>query len=436
MSYMIACLGVLVLVGIAVLFSENRKHINLRLVGTAFALQALFAALVLVVPFGKAMLTGAAGGVQNIVDYANVGIEFLFGPLASDTNTFIAWPISTNADGTVSQPLSQGRTTFIMAFRVLPAIVFVSSLVGVLYHLRVMQLLVITLGSALRKIIGISRVESLCASANIFIGMVESPLVIRPYLPTLTHAQLFTVMGVGLSTSAGATLIAYASILGPDSVESLVAAAFMAAPGGLLMAKLLVPDEPDALGEDADPVAAQDNDDEKPVNVLEAAADGAMSGLRVAAAVAAMLLSFTALLAMLNGIVGGIAGWFGFEAFTLETLLGWLFAPIAFVIGIPWDEAPIVGNLLGQKIVLNEVIAFAKLAQVADALDPKSYIIAVYAICGFANLAATAVILGGLGTLLPARKSEIARFGLKAVLCGALANLMSAAIASILLSFQ
>ncbi|MEO0411033.1 MAG: nucleoside transporter C-terminal domain-containing protein [Pseudomonadota bacterium] len=408
---MIGLLGILVLVGIAVLFSENRKNISPRVVGMAFVFQALFAALVLVVPFGKTLLTGAAGGVQNIVDYANVGIDFLFGPLANEETI-----------------------GFVLALRVLPAIIFVSSLVAVLYHLRIMQLLVITIGGALRKVIGISRVESLCASANIFVGMVEAPLVIRPYLAGLTRAQLFTIMGVGLSTSAGATLIAYAAILGQDSVESLVAAAFMAAPGGLLMSKILVPDEPGSLGEDQAALPIEEMDAEsRPANVLEAAADGALAGVRVAVAVGAMLLAFTALLSMVNGMVGGMTGWFGLQGVTLETILGWLFAPLAFLIGIPWDEAPVVGNLLGQKVILNEVISFATLVSLEDPLTPRSRTIAIFALCGFANLAAIAIVLGGLGTLVPERKAEISRLGLKAVLAGALCNMTSAAIASVLL---
>lgn len=432
---MIALVGIVVLVCIAILFSERRKHISPRVAITAFAFQALFAVMVLVVPVGKDMLGGVAGGVQNIVDYANVGIEFLFGPLVSNTNAYVSYPIQFNPDGTVQEPLTQGRTVFILAFRVLPAIIFVSSLVAVLYHLRIMQLLVITLGGALRKVIGISRIESLCASANIFVGMVEAPLVIRPYLSTLTRAQLFTIMGVGLSTSAGATLIAYASILGPDSVESLVAAAFMAAPGGLLMAKILVPDDPEDLLNETAALPIEEMDAEnRPVNVLEAAADGALSGVRVAVAVGAMLLAFTALLSMLNGMVGGITGWFGLEGVTLETILGYGLAPIAYLIGIPWEEANTVGNLLGQKIILNEVIAFAKLVTLDPALAPKTRIITIFSLCGFANFAAIAIILGGLGTLIPDRKSEISRLGLKAVLCGVLANLMSAAIASVLLS--
>ncbi|MEM7568415.1 MAG: nucleoside transporter C-terminal domain-containing protein [Pseudomonadota bacterium] len=409
---MIGLAGILFLIAIAIAFSESRKDINPRVVLMAFAFQALFATLVLVVPFGKTMLTGAAGGVQNIVDYANVGIDFLFGPLANEETI-----------------------GFVLALRVLPAIIFVSSLVAVLYHLRIMQLLVITIGGALRKVIGISRVESLCASANIFVGMVEAPLVIRPYLSGLTRAQLFTIMGVGLSTTAGATLIAYAAILGPDSVESLVAAAFMAAPGGLLMSKILVPDEPGSLGEDQGALPIEEMDaDNRPVNVLEAAADGALSGVRVAVAVGAMLLAFTALLSMLNGMVGGLTGLVGLEGVTLETILGWAFSPIAFLIGIPWEEAPIVGNLLGQKIILNEVISFATLMGLEEPLTPKSQTITIFALCGFANLAAIAIVLGGLGTMVPARKAEISRMGLKAVLAGALCNMMSAAIASVLLS--
>lgn len=405
----IALVGVAAIIGIAVLFSENRRAIRPRTVGAAFALQAALAVFALYVPFGRTVLEAMANGVQNVVDYANDGIEFLFGGIVS------------------------GELGFIFAFNVLPVIVFVSALIAALYYLRIMQWIVVILGGGLRRVIGASQVESLCSAANVFVGMIEAPLVVRPYLATLTRAQLFTVMAVGLSSVSGAILIGYAS-LGID-LTYLLPAAFMAAPGGLLMAKLLVPDTPGEEKPETEALNIEAFDPEdRPANVIEAAADGAASGLKIAVGVGAMLLAFVALLSLLNGIFAAVGDLFGVEGMTLEYLLGQLFAPLMFLLGVPWSEAAVAGNLLGQKIILNEFIAFVKLADIKDTLSAHTQAVVTFALCGFANLSALAIVFGGLGGMVPDRKHEIARMGLKAVLAGTLSNLMSAALASVLLS--
>ncbi|GAK33393.1 nucleoside permease [Iodidimonas nitroreducens] len=406
---MIALAGMLLLLAIGVLASSNWRHIRFRVVGSAFALQALIAIFALYIPMGKDVLGAVALGVGSIVTYADEGISFLFGPLGNDSSGFI------------------------FAFRVLPVIVFVSSLIAVLYYLKIMQWIVLLIGGGLQKIIGARPVESLSAAANIFVGMVEAPLVVRPYLASLSHSQLFSVMAVGLSSVSGAILVGYASL--GINLEYLLAAAFMAAPGGLLQAKLLMPESPD---EREEPIKALDatgfDPKNKPANVIEAAADGAMSGLKIAVSVGALLLAFVALLALLNDLFGGIGSLLGFEDLSLELVLGVVLSPLMYLMGIPWHEAAAAGNLLGQKTILNEFIAYVQLAQIQDTLSAHSVAVITFALCGFANFPALAIIFGGLGAMLPDRKSEIARLGLKAILAGTLSNLMSAAMASFLLS--
>ena len=405
----ISLFGVLALLGIAILLSENRRKINPRMVGSAFALQVVIAVVALYVPFGKELFGGMSAGVQHIIDFTNDGINFLFG-----------------------EQIGGGKLGFIFAFKVLPIIVFISALMAVLYHLHIMQWMVKLLGGALRWIIGTSRIESICAAANVFFGQTESPLAIKPYLSKLTRPQLFTVMAVGLSSISGAILVGYASI-GVD-LEYLIAAAFMAAPGGLLMAKLLLPDDGDVYdSEDALQVDAFDTE-HKPVNVIEAAADGAIVGVKLAANIGGMLLAFVALISLVNGILSGVGGLVGFEEFSLELILGVIFSPLMFLLGIPWGEAMAAGNLVGQKIVLNEFIAFVQLVEIRDTLSPHTQAVVTFALCGFANLNALAILLGGLAGMVPERKQEIAQLGVKAVVAGTLSNLMSAALASVLLS--
>ncbi len=413
MSALISLLGMATLVGLALLLCDDRKAIRLRTVLGAFAIQFVIGGIVLYLPMGQQALEWLSNGVQHVINYGNEGIGFIFGSLASRE-------AMTNAFG--------GAGSFVFAVRVLPIIVFFSSLIAVLYHLGVMQFVIQTLGGGLRKALGISRAESLSATANIFVGQTEAPLVVRPYIARMTPSELFAVMCGGLASIAGSVMASYAE-MGVD-LKYLLAACFMAAPGGLLFAKLVKPetDQPNER-------LITDDDADKPVNIFEAAAVGASSGLKLALNVGAMLLAFIALIAVLNGIVGGIGGWFGLENLTIQQILGYVFSPLAWLLGIPWNEAIQGGSFIGQKVIVNEFVAYADFLHSKESLTPKSGAIITFALCGFANLSSIAILLGGLGIIAPERRPEIARFGLKAVAAASLANLMSAAIAGFFLSF-
>ncbi|PCI33549.1 MAG: NupC/NupG family nucleoside CNT transporter [Alphaproteobacteria bacterium] len=406
----ISILGIIVLLGLAFLLSGNKKAINLRVVGSAFVLQVAVAVFVLVVPVGKDILQGMSNGVNKVINYSNVGIDFLFGNLA-DTSSF----------------------GFIFVVKVLPIIIFASALMAVLYHLHIMQWVVKIFGGALHKIIGTKRVESLCAAANIFLGQTEAPLVIRPYLGRISDAQFFTVMVSGLASISGTILAGYAAI--GVSMDYLIAASFMAAPGGLLMAKIIMPDT-DPEESDAHLLEVDSFDEgEKPANVIEAAANGAADGLKLAANIGAMLLAFVALIAMLNGMLGGIGDWFGYGDLTFNMILGKIFAPLMFLMGVPWAEADVAGNLIGTKLILNEFVAYIELFNLPEgALSPHSTMVVTFALCGFANLSSIAILMGGFGVLVPKRRHLIAKWGLKAVAAGSLSNLMSAALAGLLIA--
>lgn len=401
-------LGVIVILVVGAFASERTRSISPRIVFSTLALQAAVAGFALATETGQVVLGVMTRGAQNIISYADDGIIFLFGDLGDPSKMFI------------------------VAFRVLPVIIFVSSLVAVLYHLRVMQVFIQSIGWLLRTLVGTSRLESINAAANIFVGMVESPLTIRPYLEKLTRSQLFAVMSVGLSSVAGAVLVGYAS-LGVE-LKYLIPAAFMSAPGGLLMAKLLVPETGTPFEPDAADLKASSFGETKPVNVVEAAADGAASGMKLAANVGAMLIAFVALVALVNGILGSVGGLFGYPGVTLEFILGYLFAPVAFLIGIPWEEAIQAGGLLGQKVILNEFLAYVSFAEVRDVFSPHSQAVITFALCGFANLSGMAILMGGLAGMVPSRKSEIAQLGFKTVLAGTLSNLMSASLASVFMT--
>ncbi|MFI0472651.1 MULTISPECIES: NupC/NupG family nucleoside CNT transporter [unclassified Halomonas] len=416
MTLLMSLVGMATLVIIALIFSYDRKSIRLRTVLGAFAIQAGIGAFVLYIPFGQVFLETISAGVSQVLVFANDGIDFLFGGLA-DVESI----------------------GFVFAVRVLPVIIFFSSLIAVLYYLGIMQWIIRILGGALQKALGTSRTESLSATANIFVGQTEAPLVVRPFIARMTPSQLFAVMCGGLASVAGSVLAGYAQLGIP--MEYLVAASFMAAPGGLLFAKLIMPETRD--NQDADSITKVDEElkeqEDKPVNVLDAAASGASSGLMLAANVGAMLLAFIGLIALVNGILGGVGGWFGFESLSLELILGWLFAPLAFLLGVPWSEATLAGSFIGQKIVVNEFVAFINLAPYIDGeqvvaatgqmMTPHTQAVLSFALCGFANLSSIAILLGGLGSIAPTRRNEIARYGVKAVLAGTLSNLMSASIA-------
>ena len=402
-------LGMALILGLALLLSSNRRAIRPRVVGAAFALQAGFAALVLYVPWGKAVLQGAAGGVESLLGYAHAGIDFLFGPLAKP---------------------EIGGTSFAIA--ALPVIIFFAALISILYHVGVMQLVIRWIGGALQKITGISKVESLCAASNIFVGQSESPLVIRPYLAGLTPSQLFCVMTVGMAGVAGTILAAYASM--GIRIDYLVAAAFMSAPGGVVMAKMMMPDNPDEPAIDPVETPESIHDEERPANLIMAASQGAQTGVKLAVAVGAMVLAFVALVALANGVIGWAAGLLGFDGVTFQSLIGHVFAPVFLLLGAPdWAEAMHAGAFFGTKVVLNEFVAFIDLGQ-AQGLSPQTVGIVTFALCGFANFSSIAIQMAVTGGLAPNQRPVIARLGIRALLAGGLANLMSAALAGLFLS--
>ncbi len=420
MDQLFGLIGIAAILAIAWLLSSNRKAIRLRVVAAAFALQAGIALLVIYTPWGRAAIQAMSNGVANLLGYAGKGTEFLFGP-------------------TESNPLAN---TFAIA--ALPVIIFFASLIAILYYLGVMQRIVRWVGGAIGWVTGISRVESLSAAANIFVGQSESPLTIRPYLAALTPAQLFTVMTVGMAGVAGTILAAYAGLLGAEYLPYLLAAAFMSAPGGVLMAKLMMPDDlpgPDELplkggaGEDDQvDVAETFEPGEQPANIIMAAAQGAQTGVKLAVAVGAMVLAFVALVALANGLLGGVGGWFGQPDLSFQMLVGYLFQPIMFLIGVPWNEAGSVGALFGTKVVLNEFVAFIDLGAMAPgSLSPRSQAIAIFALCGFANFSSIAIQMAVTGGLAPNQRPMIAKLGIRALIAGSLANLMSAALAGLMI---
>ena len=434
--FVLSLLGIVAILALAFLLSVGKRRIRLRVVGAAFALQAVMALIVLRTEWGVLAIQGLSNGVIALLDYSTVGIEAVFGPMAAN-------------------PFAQ---TFVIA--ALPVIVFFAAIVSILYHWGIMQRLVRWVGGAIGWLTGISKVEALGSAANIFVGQSESPLVVRPYLASLSPSRLFTLMTVGMAGVAGTILAAYASFIGTDAVPFLLAAAFMSAPGGILMAKIIMPDddeanEPDVVlpqgrisaegpaaiteGSKAHEVAVAETFEEghRPANVIEAAAQGTQTGVRLAVAVGAMVLVFVALVALANGILGGIGGWFGAPDLTFQQLLGYVFAPIMFLIGIPdWSQAQAAGGLFGTKIVLNEFVAFIELgAMDAGALTDRSRAVVTFALCGFANFSSIAIQMAVTGGLAPNQRPVIARLGLRALAAGSLANLMSAALAGLFLPY-
>ena len=410
MHVVYSLLGIAVILAIAFALSTDRRAIRLRVVAAAFALQAGLAALVLYFPPGNRVLKAVSDGVSSLLGYAHAGTEFIFGPLARP---------------------EIGGTSF--AISALPVIIFFAALISILYYLGVMQLVIRWIGGALEKVTGISKVESLCAASNIFVGQSESPLVIRPYLAGLAPSQLFCVMTVGMAGVAGTILAAYASM--GIRIDYLVAAAFMSAPGGILMAKLIMPDPPGlAIDAMVDAPAALADGEERPANVIMAASQGAQTGVKLAVAVGAMELAFVALVALANGFVGWAAGLLGFEGVTFQSLLGYVFAPVFWLIGVPdWGEALRAGGFFGTKVVLNEFVSFIDLGAAKD-LAPRTVAIVTFALCGFANFSSIAIQMAVTGGLAPNQKPVIARLGMRALAAGSLSNLMSAALAGLFLS--
>lgn len=432
--FLINIAGIIVILGIAFLLSTGKRRIRLRVVGAAFALQALMAFLVLATSWGKAVIQGMSDGVSALLSYADAGTAFLIGADSPLQNTF--------------------------ALGALPVIVFFASLVSILYYLGIMQRVVRWVGGGIAFVTGVSKVESLGAAANIFVGQSESPLVVRPYLAALTPSRLFTLMTVGMAGVAGTILAAYAGLLGSEYLPFLLAAAFMSAPGGILMAKIIMPDEdedsppadgdvslpenrisgdgPAAITEGDKPheveVAETFEEGTKPANVIEAAAQGAQTGVKLAVAVGAMVLAFVALVALANGLLGAVGGLAGYPDLSFQQILGWVFAPVMFLIGIPWEDAGTAGGLFGTKIVLNEFVAFIDLGQL-EGLSERSRAIVTFALCGFANFSSIAIQMAVTGGLAPNQRPVIAKLGLRALAAGSLANLMSAALAGLFLPY-
>ncbi|WP_410675696.1 NupC/NupG family nucleoside CNT transporter [Citrobacter braakii] len=400
MQILIVILGIVVLLLVAWLCSENRKAIRFRTVGGAFAIQALFAAFILYVPLGEKILLAISNSLSGMLNYSSEGINFLFGNLG------------------------QFKMGFVFAVHVLPIIIFMSALFSVLYYLGIMQWIIRLIGTGIHKLLRTSPAESMAATANIFAGNTDVFVLMKPYAPRMTRSELFALMTGGVASIAGSVLVGYASM--GIEIRYLVAASFMSAPGGLLMAKMLFPEtEPENIADVSGDMLGQD---EKPINIVEAATNGATIGLKLAANVGAMLLALIALIAMVNGLLGWFCSFFGYGNVTLQFIFSYLFAPVAWLLGIPTNEVLQIGSLLGQKLVLNEFVAYTSFIPMKDQLSEYSQIITIMALAGFANLSSPAALIGVLGGIVPGKKSFIAKMGLKVILAGTLSNLLSAAL--------
>ncbi|MFC3093681.1 NupC/NupG family nucleoside CNT transporter [Alteromonas sediminis] len=397
-------IGVILLLALAFALSLNRSAINWRTVGGAFAIQASIGAFILYFEPGIQMLLAISDFVAQIIAFSQSGIDFLFGPVGN---------------------MSLG---FVFAFNVLPVIIFFSALIAVLYHLKIMSWVIKIIGGVLQKALRTSQPESMSAAANIFVGQTEAPLVVKPFIPHMTRSELFAVMVGGLASIAGSVMAGYAG-LGVE-LKYLLAASFMAAPGGLLMAKIMLPETEQPKND----LSEINTEDASYANVFDAAASGAASGLQLALNVGAMLLAFVALIAMLNGGIGWLGSLFGYEDVTFQLILGYLLQPLAWAIGVPWQEAQLAGSFIGQKVVVNEFVAYIDFVKYKEDLSAGTQAIVTFALCGFANFSSIAILMGGIGALAPTRRKEIATLGLRAVIAATFANLMSASLAGIYLS--
>ena len=402
-------LGMLFIILTGYLLSSQRSKINWRTVLGAFGIQLAIGALVLYFPPGMQALEAVAGVVISVLGYAQAGIDFMFGDFAS------------------------GNYGFVFALQVLPIIVFFASLIAVLYHLGIMERLVRLIGGFIQFVLGTSKAESMSAATNIFIGQSEAPIAIKPYLSSMSSSEIFAVMVGGMATVSGSVLGGYAAA-GVD-MRYLIAASFMAAPAGLMMAKLIKPESSDISSDDSD--VHEDILAHRAANVIDAAATGALQGMQLAFAIGALLLAFIGLIALINGMIGWGGSFFGIENLTMQQILGYLFQPVAFLIGVPWEETRQVGSLLGQKFMLNEFIAYLDfVANYQSELTPRTQAIVTFALCGFACLSSIAIVVGGIGILVPQRRAELSQLGLLAVVAATLANLMSATIAGLILTLS
>lgn len=405
MDRFIGILGVIVILGIAYLFSENKKKINWRLVATGLGLQIIFALIILKVPFGRKAFEAASGFITRILDFTAEGTTFLFGNL-TDQATFGS----------------------IFALNVLPTIIFFSALMGILYYLGIMQAIVKFIAKGICKLLGTSGAETLSAVGNIFLGQTEAPLLVRPYISSMTKSEITAIMVGGMATVAGGVMAGYVAM--GINAGHLLAASIMAAPAGLVLAKMLVPETEEPETNDITNIEVE----KTASNVVEAAANGASDGLMLALNVAAMLLAFVALIALFNYLIGLVGGLFGFPELSLNWILGKLFSPLAFVMGVPTGDLSAAGSLLGQKVMINEFVAYSDLSALSASgvLQEKTILIMTYALCGFANISSVAIQIGGIGAMAPNKKGTIAKLGFKALLGGALATCLTATIAGIL----
>ncbi|WP_195429598.1 NupC/NupG family nucleoside CNT transporter [Clostridium sp. D46t1_190503_E9] len=405
MERLVGIIGVVVIIGIAFLLSENKKKINWKLVITGLILQIVFAILILKVPVGRTIFEGASNAITKLLDFTKEGTDFLFGPLADSNGIGFVWVV-----------------------QILPTIIFFSALMGVLYYLGIMQFIVKFIAKFIGKLLGTSGSETLSAVGNIFLGQTEAPLLVKPFVKDMTRSELLAIMVGGMATVAGGVMAGYVAM--GVNAGHLLAASIMAAPAGLILAKILVPETEESKTKNSTDISVENTAS----NIVEAAANGASDGLGLALNVAAMLLAFIALLALVNFIIGAIGGLFGFPELSFQWILGKLFSPLAFVMGVPTVDISAAGSLLGQKIILNEFVAYSELANLIklDMLQPKTTMILTYALCGFANFSSIAIQIAGIGGLAPDRKGTIAKLGFKALIGGVLATCLTATIAGIL----
>lgn len=412
-------IGLFGILGLAYALSTNRKAISLRVVGWGLGLQVLFALIVLKTSIGQSVFTVLGDKMRQLLEFSIVGSGFVFGALGDGA----VWSrVMTGALGEEG-----ARYGVVFAFQILPTIIFIAALFAILYFVGVMQFIVRLFAVVMNKVMGASGAESLNVAASIFMGQTEAPLTIRPFLARMTQSELMTVMTSGMAHISGGIMAAYIAF-GIDA-KHLLTAVIMTAPGTLMMAKMFVPETetPETRGTVKLEVVNED------VNIIDAAGRGTAEGLHLALNVGAMLISFVALIALVNAILGAAGGWVGLQGFSLQTIFGWVFAPVAWSLGVPWKDAATIGNLLGTRMVLNEFIAFAQLGGMKDVLDPKSFTIATFALCGFANFASIGMQIGGIGALAPSRRGDLARLGLRAMLAGTLANFLTAIIVGFLL---
>jgi concentrative nucleoside transporter, CNT family len=401
-------LGVLTMLGLAFAFSTNRKAIRIKTVAWGLSLQIVFAIFVLKIDFGRIAFQKAGDAVTKLLGYSYAGAHFVFGDLAKP-----------------------GSQLGYFAFGVLPTVIFVCALFAILYHVGIMQIIIRIFAWVMTRVMGASGAESLNVAASIFMGQTEAPVTIRPFLKNLTHSELMTVMTSGMAHVSGGIMAAYIAF-GIDP-KHLLSAVIMTAPGTLLMAKMLVPETEQALTAGRVVMSEEEKETEHRENLIGAISRGTSDGLHMALNIAAMLIAFLALVALADGIMGGIHHWISWFPSSLESVFGVIFSPIAWVIGVPWHDCSTIGNLLGTRMVLNELVAFSMLGPQKALLDPRSFTIATFALCGFANFSSIGIQIGGIGALAPNKKGELARLGLRAMLAGTMANLMSAAIAGMLL---